>query len=634
MKNLLWTVGAVLTAFITSCTAWATDSAGQSGQYSISEGMGVPTITVKAVKYVCQIGEQKYETLTAAIEAASAGDTIQMLKDVDESVTVGAGKEVTIDLNGKVVGGDGLAPTITNTGGALVITNSTSGLGSVYDPHIGIAFSLQGGTTTISGGVFDHDVEIVNGELIIMGGMFAVNGTASFPFSEYLAEGYTVTEEYDYYTVTAMSNEIQCNGTENCGAVSVTVGGDATTSASAGDEVTIVATPVDGYCVSSIFVQAENQESVEVVNGVFTMPACAVAVNVTFAEGMAKLNDTWYPTFEAAYSNATVQTDTLVVKINGDFSPVLNGSRTFTTVTFTNTATSAESIAINTLYNGYTFKAYNWNFPKNATLSLSGTNTLVSAKGGVLDVKSGAVVTLNGYATLDNITGVTGAGDIKTSSGNDSSSVRCYAINTLADYTGTLNVVANSRLSIASVDLDAAPAEGVVVIPATVSGTLDGDLAVKVNGTANGQTLVYDSAKGGLVLYVASGYDSGDGTTAFSIDSTVEATLIEALPTGKTSLADTVEGTSLTYAQAYALGLWDGTGAVADFNATITVVNGQVAVALANKPATGYTITTKIYAKDSLTANWPTEPSSSATFNVGTVGFYKVEVVIANTPAN
>ncbi len=129
-----------------------------------------------------------------------------------------------------------------------------------------------------------------------------------------------------------------------------------------------------------------------------------------------------------------------------------------------------------------------------------------------------------------------------------------------------------------------------------------------------------------------SGYDSGDGTTTFTIDSTKEETLNGVLATSGKTLASTVSETStLTYAQAYALGLWDENATeVKSLDATITVANGKVTVSLANQPAEGYTITTKVYVKDSLTADWPAEPSSGTTFDAGTAGFYKVEVVISN----
>ena len=63
------------------------------------------TYGVKAGAYVAQIGDVKYETLKDAIDAAKAGDTITLLVNTTEDVTIN--KDITLDLGGK---------TLTNTG--------------------------------------------------------------------------------------------------------------------------------------------------------------------------------------------------------------------------------------------------------------------------------------------------------------------------------------------------------------------------------------------------------------------------------------------------------------------------------------------------------------------------------------
>lgn len=136
------------------------------------------------------------------------------------------------------------------------------------------------------------------------------------------------------------------------------------------------------------------------------------------------------------------------------------------------------------------------------------------------------------------------------------------------------------------------------------------------------------------------GYDNGgDGT--FVIAAATETALKAKLPAGKT-LADKVSASSdLTYAQAYALGLWDAEAEeVAELEATISVgADGKVTVTLANEPADGYLVTCKVYEKASLTAEWPSTPTatyaygSEQAFTPGsaTAGFYKVAVVISNS---
>ena len=139
----------------------------------------------------------------------------------------------------------------------------------------------------------------------------------------------------------------------------------------------------------------------------------------------------------------------------------------------------------------------------------------------------------------------------------------------------------------------------------------------------------------------SSGYDSGDGVNKFEIATAKKTELETALSSISKTLTDTVPGSStLSYAQAYALGLWDETDTdVAPLDATISVgADGKVTVTLANAPADGYVVTCNIYEKASLTAEWPTEATatyaygSETPFTPGsaTAGFYKVQVVIRN----
>ena len=70
--------------------------------YEVAYNNGVYSVVEKKV-YVAQIGEQGYESLQAAINAATAGDTIKFLADITEDVTVS--KNVTIDGAGKTYTG-------------------------------------------------------------------------------------------------------------------------------------------------------------------------------------------------------------------------------------------------------------------------------------------------------------------------------------------------------------------------------------------------------------------------------------------------------------------------------------------------------------------------------------------------
>jgi len=137
-----------------------------------------------------------------------------------------------------------------------------------------------------------------------------------------------------------------------------------------------------------------------------------------------------------------------------------------------------------------------------------------------------------------------------------------------------------------------------------------------------------------------SGFDGGEDGKTFTIDSTTKAALEAKLPTGKT-LGDVADAaTGMTYAQAYALGLFNKeTGEIEELDATISVgADGKVTVTLANAPTTGYLVQCKVYEKASLTAEWSSEPAATYTYGSeqaftpgsATAGFYKVVIVISN----
>ena len=67
-------------------------------------------IVLETVEAVASVGSKQYGSLQAAIDAATAGQTVTLLADVNENVEIAAGKELTLDLNGKTLsGGTGTA---------------------------------------------------------------------------------------------------------------------------------------------------------------------------------------------------------------------------------------------------------------------------------------------------------------------------------------------------------------------------------------------------------------------------------------------------------------------------------------------------------------------------------------------
>ena len=137
MKKILATILALVLALGLTATVWAADVSGST--------------STKAAK----IGGTEYNTLQDAINAASdGGNTVVLLKDLTESITIDNNKNVTIDLNGhKLTNTDG-QHTITNNG-TLTIT----GTGTVDNVTHQRAAIVNNGTATLNGGTYTRSKE-------------------------------------------------------------------------------------------------------------------------------------------------------------------------------------------------------------------------------------------------------------------------------------------------------------------------------------------------------------------------------------------------------------------------------------------------------------------------------------------
>ena len=151
--------------------------------------VGVTAIAVPGIQEVmdgsvAKIGSTEYATLQEAINAAQNGETITLLSNIDleNGVTVAAGKNIVLDLNGKVLSlskhiansgtltiqdGAGTGKiesdagyTIVNTGGSLTITSGT------YTNSATDLILHRGGSITISGGSFSSESTVINVQAI------------------------------------------------------------------------------------------------------------------------------------------------------------------------------------------------------------------------------------------------------------------------------------------------------------------------------------------------------------------------------------------------------------------------------------------------------------------------------------
>ena len=94
----------------------------------------VPTAMAEGEK-VAKVGDDEYETLQAAVDAATTeNSTVTLLKDVTEDITISTGVTAMLDLSGKTLTNKAGKHTITvENGGKLNISDSV-GTGVVTTP--------------------------------------------------------------------------------------------------------------------------------------------------------------------------------------------------------------------------------------------------------------------------------------------------------------------------------------------------------------------------------------------------------------------------------------------------------------------------------------------------------------------
>lgn len=151
------------------------------------------------VDFVSKIGNEYYETLQAAIEDASTGETVTLLRDTQEDITVPSGKTIILDLvNNKLtnvsndtikveinasltINGNGIVDNLSN-GKAAIFNNGTVILnGGTYDRT-----SETGESADVSGGNSWYTI-CNHGEMTINAGA-TVKNTGSF--SSMIENGY------------------------------------------------------------------------------------------------------------------------------------------------------------------------------------------------------------------------------------------------------------------------------------------------------------------------------------------------------------------------------------------------------------------------------------------------------------
>ena len=172
------------------------------------------TTVVPAKIAVAVIGENKYETLAAAIAAAAQGETVTLKMDVTltEKLVVDADKQMTLDLNGKI-----LTTYAVNDNydmvvkGGLTLMNGNIVVSGMRGIGVTGKLTVESGSYSVAG---DNDYLIGNwGEVVINGGEFTgqyccVNnfaGTTSINGGTFTTAEYDATGEYESADVFADS---------------------------------------------------------------------------------------------------------------------------------------------------------------------------------------------------------------------------------------------------------------------------------------------------------------------------------------------------------------------------------------------------------------------------------------------
>lgn len=271
MKKVLATILALVMALGLTTAAWA-------------EGEG-------AAK-VAKIGDNEYATLQEAVNAATEGQTIVLLKDVDASSGVTVGKKIVLDMNGKKlyntrdIWDTSWSLISVQANGDLTITGNGTFAAKENDCY---AVDVQdGGKVTIQNGTFIgniHAVYVLTGTAIINGGTYTVQQKFSEakPY-DFVLNCYDANHTNGTATITVNGGEFPQIDPSNCKAE-----GEGTNFVAAG---VAVATVVDGdntsYAVGSavIAAAANNGKSVTVtktgpVTGVDAGKSIAVADGVT-----------------------------------------------------------------------------------------------------------------------------------------------------------------------------------------------------------------------------------------------------------------------------------------------------------------------------------------------------------------
>ena len=215
LENLKVGTNVTVTVTYAANTDWATRVSAGSANVTVSSnvahidsfGEGTATIALSAFAPAAKIGDKAYESIQAAVNdvTTSAQTTIKLSGDADleTPVSVAAGQNIVIDLNGKTITGAENVAVFTNAG-TLTITDTNDGTkGSVVAGTNGYVVSDTGTLNLVYGtyeGAFDGTIDSLTADCLFDNNLSGVYTPAT---------GYEMAEvEGNMYQLKAQSYSI------------------------------------------------------------------------------------------------------------------------------------------------------------------------------------------------------------------------------------------------------------------------------------------------------------------------------------------------------------------------------------------------------------------------------------------
>ncbi|MBR1676032.1 MAG: hypothetical protein IJ706_01825, partial [Clostridia bacterium] len=299
------------------------------GDFNTKEKTDAETLTdafriyVPKTEDVAEVNGTSYQTIADAIRAASAGQTVKLLKDTQESVTLKAGDDIILDLNGFKLTNDGKHSTIVaQTGSTVVVTgpgtvdNTTNQCAPLFN---------NGGTVTLNGGIFTRSLEsgkeggntyytVVNrGTMTINEGVTISNDNPLYNYSSLIANGYNEYTRTGYREIDSNISFGYVEG-ESAANPTLTINGGTFKGGNQvlKNDVNGIATVSGGDFSSSTGNAIKNLGELTISGGTFTAQAEGKFVLFSAAES----GKTYGPEF--AYGTATVTGGTFNGKLQKD----------------------------------------------------------------------------------------------------------------------------------------------------------------------------------------------------------------------------------------------------------------------------------------------------------------------------